>query len=146
MKFYPIPQTTIKCDRENHKHLKYAWNVIIVQSCIQNPPCQISESLLLFAWLELFQLFSFLCRLWIFQVIDLIWANSGQLSSETTHKETEKCIYLSFHLSLVFQSNNYCCFQHVVPWLIPVLSTTCWNKTSEFHRNIFYWTLKTYHN
>ena len=48
-----------------------------------------------------------LCRLWIFRAIDLIWANSGRLSSDTTHKETEKCMYLSFHRSLALQSNCF---------------------------------------
>ena len=33
----------------------------------------------------------------IFRVIGLIWADSGLLSSETSHKETEQCMYLSFH-------------------------------------------------
>ena len=31
-----------------------------------------------------------LCRLWIFRGIDLIWANSCCLSSDTPHKETKK--------------------------------------------------------
>ena len=71
-------------------------------------------------------------------VIDLIWANSGRLNLKTTQKKQRSaCIILSFHQSLVFQS-NFCCFQHMELLLIPVLYlniyNTCilhWNKTCE---------------
>ena len=64
--------------------------------------------------------------------------------SERTHQ----CMFLSFHWSPVIQCN--CCFQHVAPSLIPVLSTLVllWNNKSEFptlkHMNNLL--QKTYHN
>lgn len=105
MKFQPIPQTTLRCDQENGAPE-------ICLECYYHPnthpksTCQISECYHCLHSKNCVSFFSFLCRLWIFQVIVLIWANTGQfISSETSHKETGKCVYLSFHQSLVFQSN-----------------------------------------
>lgn len=105
MKFQPIPQTTRKCDQENGAPE-------IRLECYYHPnthpksTCQISERYRCLHSKNCVSFFSFLRRLWIFQVIVLIWANTGQfISSETSHKETGKCVYLSFHQSLVFQSN-----------------------------------------
>ena len=105
MKFQPIPQITLKCDQENGAPE-------ICLECYYHPnthpksTCQISECYHCLYSKNCVSFFSFLYRLWIFQVIVLIWANTGQfISSETSHKERGKCVYLSFHQSLVFQSN-----------------------------------------
>lgn len=105
MKFQPISQTTVKCDQGNRAPE-------ICLECYYRPnthpksTCQISECYCCLHSKNCVSFFSFLCWLWIFQVIVLIWANTGQfISSETSHKETGKCMYLSFHQSLVFQSN-----------------------------------------
>lgn len=128
MKFQPIPQTTVKCDQENRAPE-------ICLECYYHPnthpksTCQISECYRCLHSKNCVSFFSFLCRLWIFQVIVLVWANTGQfISSETSHKETGKCVYLSFHQSLVFQ--------HVMPWLIPVLSTFLWKKKVNFTKTM----------
>ena len=105
MKFQPIPQTAVKCDQENRAPE-------ICLECYYHPnmhaksTCQISECYCCLHSKNCVSFFSFLSRLWIFQVIVLIWANTGQfISSETSHKERGKCVYLSFHQSLVFQNN-----------------------------------------
>ena len=62
--------------------------------------------LLLFAQQELCQLFFFSLLALDFPGNCFNTVNTGQfISSETSHKETRKCVYLSFHQSLVFQSN-----------------------------------------
>ena len=135
MKFQPIPQTTVKCDTGK------PWAPEICQECYYRPnthpksTCQISECYRCLHRKNCVSFLSFLCRLWIFQVIYLIWANTGQLSSETyIKKQKNACICPSPITGIPKQHN--CRFQRVMPWHIPVSSTLLWNKTSNFTKNM----------